>query len=143
MDVSGHPVSVSSMLEGAKNYLSALETLSLNPRGEFLEPIGLLASQAVELALKAYLLHAGWSETDLRRVVGHDLNTAWREATKNGLRIHFEHRFSVDVLTLSHDSPYLFRYPREKLGSAIPDLEILCRDVRAVIATVQESVFSE
>jgi hypothetical protein len=139
MNVSGYPVSASSLLEGAKNYLAALETLSANPKGELLEPMGLLASQAVELALKAYLLHIGWSERDLRTVVGHDLNAAWREATSKGLRIHWEHRFSIELLSLSHDSPYLFRYPRDKLGAAITGLDVLCRDVRAVIASVEDA----
>lgn len=142
MDVRDHPVSVQSLLEGANSYFSALDALATNPKDSFLDPMGLLASQAIELALKAYLLHAGWTERQLRTVVGHDLRTAWQKATNKGLRIHCEHRFSVDVLALSHDSPYLFRYPRERVGAAITEPQVLCRDVKAVITSVEKYVSS-
>jgi hypothetical protein len=140
MKLNGCPVSVESLLEGAKGYLSALETLAKHPAKQLVEPIGLLASQALELALKAVLLHGGWTERQLISTVGHDLKKAWEEAKKKGLKISWEHRFSVDVLSLSHNSPYLFRYPREKVGAAITEPEVLCKDVQAVIAAVEEHV---
>jgi len=142
MKLNGYPVSVESLLEGARGYLSALETLAEHPSRQLVEPIGLLASQALELALKAVLLHGGWTEHQLISKVGHDLNEAWAEAKKKGLKVNWEHRFSVEVLSLSHNSPYLFRYPREKVGAAITEPEVLCKDVKAVIAAVEKHVAS-
>jgi hypothetical protein len=59
MKLNGYPISPASLLEGAKSYLFALETLAEHPNGQLIDPMGLLASQAVELALKAVLLHSG------------------------------------------------------------------------------------
>lgn len=140
MKLTGHPVSVEALLEGAKGYLSALGTLAEHPTKQLVEPIGLLASQAVELALKAVLLHGGWTEHQLITKIGHDLKKAWEEAKKTGLEIDWEHRFSVEVLSLSHNSPYLFRYPREKIGTAITEPEVLCNDVKAVIDAAERHV---
>jgi hypothetical protein len=68
------------------------------------------------------------------------LEAAWNEAAKGGLKISWEHKFSVQVISLSHDSPYLFRYPREKVAAAVTETQLLCGDVRAIITTVEKLV---
>jgi hypothetical protein len=133
-------VSVASLLDGAKGYLTALEVLAPHLNRQLIYPIGLLASQALELALKAVLLNGGWTEDELRNKIGHDLKTVWDEARKEGLKVSWEHKYSVDVLSLSHEAPYLFRYPREKVAAAITEPEVLCRDVKAVITAVEKHV---
>lgn len=140
MKLNDNPVSVASLLEGAKGYLAALEVLARHLNRQLIYPIGLLASQALELALKAVLLNGGWTEADLRKKIGHDLKTAWDEARKEGLKVNWEHKYSVEVLSLSHEDPYLFRYPREKVAAAVTEPEVLCGDVKAVIAAVEKHV---
>ena len=140
MKLNNNPVSVVSLLEGAKGYLAALEILARHLNRQLIYPIGLLASQALELALKAVLLNDGWTEDELRKKIGHDLKTAWDEARKKGLKVNWEHKYSVDILSLSHEAPYLFRYPREKVAAAVTEPEVLCRDVKAVITAVEKHV---
>lgn len=141
MRLNDNPVSVASLLEGAKGYLAALEVLATTHLNkQLVYPIGLLASQALELALKAVLLNGGWTEVDLRNKIRHNLKTAWDEARKKGLKINWEHKYSVEVLSLSHETPYLFRYPREKVAAAITEPQVLCRDVKAVITAVEKHV---
>lgn len=128
-----------TFLERAKEYSVALDILSGHLRKATVAPMGLLASQAIELALKAYLLHAGESEKTLRNI-GHDLRGAWDAAFSKGLRIKTDHRFSVDLLSLSHDSPYLFRYPQEKIAVGITPPEVLSQDVASIIHAVEEKL---
>lgn len=142
MRLHENPVSTVSLLDGAKDYLSALEVLAEHPNRQLVYPIGLLASQALELALKAVLLSGGWTEAELKSKIGHDLKTAWNEAIKKGLKVNWEHKYSVEVLSLSHEAPYLFRYPREKVAAAITEPQVLCRDVEAVITAIEKYVAS-
>ncbi len=70
-------------METAKGYLNALEIIveHIDLNKPILHPIGLLASQAIELSLKAYLLAKGWEEKQLKKI-GHDLEQAWDETKK-------------------------------------------------------------
>lgn len=140
MELKNNPLSVASLLDGSKGYLAALEILITHLNRKLICPIGLLASQALELSLKAVLLKNGWTEEDLRRKIGHNLIAAWDEAKKEGLRVNLEHRYSIEVLSLSHESPYLFRYPQDKVAAAVTDPEVLCRDVKAVITAAERHV---
>jgi hypothetical protein len=128
-------------IETAKGYLNALEIIveSIDLNKPVLYPIGLLASQAIELSLKAYLLSKGWTEKQLKQI-GHDLGQALEEAVQAGLRISPSNKFSVQVLSLSHDSPYLFRYPQNKVAAGITEPSILCQDVRTIIETIENEL---
>ena len=125
-------------IETAKGYLNALEIIveNININKPILNPIGLLASQAIELSLKSYLLSKGWEQKQLKKI-GHDLEQAWNESIKAGLRISINPKFSVQILSLSHDSPYLFRYPQRKVAAGITEPNILCQDVRTIIETIE------
>ena len=128
-------------IETAKGYLNALEIIveNINLNKPILHPIGLLASQAIELSLKAYLLSKDWEEKQLRKI-GHDLEQAWNESVKAGLRISIDPKFSVQVLSLSHDSPYLFRYPQNKVAAGITEPSVLCKDVKTIIETIENEI---
>jgi len=112
-------------IETAKGYLKALDIIvkNIDLNRPILYPIGLLASQAIELSLKAYLLSRGWEQKKIK-IIGHDLEQAWEETVKEGLRISVDPKFSVQVLSLSHDSPYLFRYPQNKVAVGITEPSI-------------------
>ena len=127
-------------MERAREYLIALEILAEHLSKSILPPIGLIASQAIELGLKAFLLNKGWTESEVKKV-GHNLEKLWKEATKAGLRINGEHKFSVDVLSLSHDAPFLFRYPQDKVAVAITEPAVLCLAVKAIIDSVEDKIF--
>lgn len=101
-----------------------------------LPAVGLIASQSVELALKAYLIRQGYSEQKLR-ALGHDLTDSWKEVSICGLRLDWESKFSVDVLSLSHDKPYLFRYPEDKVAVGTTEPSVLCEDIEKIIKTVE------
>lgn len=53
---------------------------------EYMEPVGYLLAMASELTLKAYLLEAGVSPTELaKRVLGHDLGALLLRSVRHGL----------------------------------------------------------
>ncbi len=127
-------------LDKAKEYLSALEVLVEQPARSGVLPIGLLASQAIELSLKAFLLSIGWDETDIKSELGHDLVKAWDTSKAEGLKIGWESNFSVAILSLSHNAPYLFRYPKDRVAAGIPELGVLQKDVSNIICVVDSAL---
>lgn len=133
-------MSAENFIETAKGYLAALQAVVDNlPRDKnIVHPIGLLASQAIELSLKGYLLKKGWDTATIRKELGHNLEKAWNAASKNGLKLHFDHAFTVSVLNISHDKPYLFRYPEDGVAAGIPEPKVLCDDVATIIDAVEK-----
>jgi hypothetical protein len=113
-----------------------------NARAEAtLYSIGILAAHCLELALKAYLLHAGRAEGDLK-AIGHDLGKAWDCCKDSGLALK-ELPYWVQVLNYSHASPYFFRYPREDQKVAIPDTDELSKDIRSVLELISSTMKAE
>lgn len=131
----------SNYIETAKGYLNALEIIveNIHINKSILHPIGLLASQAIELSLKSYLISKGWEENKLKKI-GHNLEKAMEESSKAGLKINLSQKFSVQVLSLSHDSPFLFRYPKTKVAAGITEPNVLCKDVRTIIETIENEL---
>ena len=117
--------SARSYLDGATRYVEAAGILCDTARS--LDPIGLVASHGVELGLKAYLLHRGMTERELRDI-GHDLAELWMRARVKGLEIEYGPPYWVRVLSVAHGRPHLlYRYPPERVASAIPDPQELKR----------------
>lgn len=102
--------------------------------------IGILAAHCLELALKAYLLHAGRAEEDLR-TIGHDLAKAWDCCRESGLPLN-SLPYWVQVLNYSHANPYFFRYPRNDCKVAIPDTDELSNDLRSVLSLISSVMTS-
>jgi hypothetical protein len=100
--------------------------------------IGILAAHCLELALKAYLLHAGHAERDVK-AVGHDLATAWKSCKQSGLALKELH-YWVQVLNYSHASPYFFRYPRDDHKVAIPSTDELAKDIHSVLELISSAM---
>lgn len=117
--------SARSFLDGATKYVEAASILCDTARS--VDPIGLVASHGVELGLKAYLLHCGMTERELRGI-GHDLAELWMQARVKGLDIEYGPPYWVRVLSFAHGQPHhLYRYPPERVASAIPDAQELKR----------------
>lgn len=93
---------------------------------ESLHPIGFLASHAIELALKAYLLSRGWTEDGVRsrKKFGHNIKMGWREARALGLGLQEDLPIGVKWLVEGHHAPYAYRYPG-KDAQVVEELEEL------------------
>lgn len=130
--------SARSFLDGAIRYVEAASVLC--DAGRSVEPIGLVASHGVELALKAYLLHCGATEKDLRRM-RHDIAELWMQARTKGLSIDRGPPYWVRVLSFAHGQPYhLYRYPPERVASAIPEVRELKRALSEFLDVVSTAV---
>lgn len=126
-------------LNSAKGYLESLEILSERLGSNLVDSMGLISSHAIELTLKAYLIHVGLDEKQLKKI-GHNLDDAWLAAHKAGLPISKEPIFSIRLLSISHDRPFYFRYPKEKTATAIPPPSQLCGEVRGLINIVENHI---
>jgi hypothetical protein len=130
--------SATSYLDGADHYIEAACLLCDAARS--VEPIGLLASHGVELALKAFLLHCQVPEKELR-TIGHDLAELWMRARARGLEIERGPPYWVRVLAFAHGTAYhLYRYPPERIASAIPDAPELKQELANFLRVVTTAV---
>lgn len=130
--------SAHSFLDGATKYVEAATILC--DAGRSVDPIGLVASHGVELALKAYLLHCGMTDRELRGI-GHDLAELWMQARVKGLDIEHGPPYWVRVLSFAHGQPHhLYRYPPERVASAIPEAQELKRSLSEFLHRVSVAV---
>ena len=72
---------------------------------------------AIELALKAFLVHHGLAERDLRRL-GHDLAGLLKEAEARGLTSTGSRHFRLSVLGANYGNK-IFAYPSEGVLTVI------------------------
>jgi hypothetical protein len=73
------------LLATAKSFYKSAERLNTGPQHlDAPLPVYYLFLHAVELALKSYLYSQGVDEGGLRKI-GHDLETAWKEAVRLGI----------------------------------------------------------
>lgn len=95
----------------------------------------ILIGFAVELYLKACLLHTGSSGEALsRRPFGHDLEALSNAATSAGLTVHGLDQ--VVMLLADPHGDYTFRYPRPDGSYKVPDLNILFAHLSALDVAV-------
>ena len=136
------PLSAAAYIESARDYIdAALKLIECADANTAVEPVGLLTSHGLELALKAYLLETGTSPSLLRRKkVRHNLCALWDMAVGHGLPIEAEPPYWLQVLNYSHDSPYWSRYRPEGVAIAIPHLSDLAEELRRVLAVVEPRV---
>jgi len=92
---------------------------------------------AIELALKAFLVHHGLAERDLRRL-GHDLAELLKEAETRGLTSTGSRHFRLSVLGANYEER-IFAYPSEGvltiiLPASLREIahEIICEVFEAV-----------
>ena len=127
-------------LEEARGLNEAVAILCRARAAPTLYGIGILAAHCLELALKAYLLHAGRTEGDLRDI-GHDLAKAWDCCRKSGLPLN-SLPYWVQILNYSHANPYFFRYPRSDHNVGIPDTDELSNDLGTVLSLISSAMTS-
>lgn len=119
-DQMGKPTEGDGNMIVAQNLLQGVETLSILPPSIHPRSCALLAAQALECALNAFLLHKG-KEKEIRGPdVRHDLLKLWEMAYKEkGLSIPEEPPIWVTILSQGHGPNYYFRYQKGvKVGNS-------------------------
>jgi hypothetical protein len=106
-------------------------------------PLGHVAAQCLELALKAYLLSTGMTEQDfLPRSGGisHSISKAWALCVQKGLALDATMPLWAFQLDGGHDTPHMFRYARTNSGIVLPAPPKLLDGLRGVLATVGDAI---
>jgi hypothetical protein len=105
-----------TLIDGARMYAAAADAIN-NRYPNALHVLSHTLGMAIELALKAFLVHNGVTEKELRRL-GHDLAALLREAEARGLAGTGSRRFVLGVLGANYEER-LFAYPTEGVLSVI------------------------
>src|SRR5262245_57513627 len=97
-----------TLIDGARMYAAAAD--AVNDRyPNALHVLSHTLGMAIELALKAFLVHHGLTERDLRRI-GHDLRELLLKAEAHGLARSGSRRFRLSVLGANYEER-IFAYP--------------------------------
>lgn len=126
-------------LDAANIYLDGVTTLARHSPRPPVDTCGLLAAHAVEVGLKAFLLWSGQPEAQVRKI-GHDLRRAWDETRSAGLGLPEHHPWWVHVLATGHGAPYLYRYPKVGIASAIPTVDELQYELRELVGLLNTTI---
>lgn len=128
-----------TLIDGARMYASAAD--AINDRyPNALHVLSHTLGMAIELALKAFLVHHGLIEKDLRRL-GHDLPRLLREAEARGLTKTGSRHFRLSVLGAYYEER-IFAYPAEGVLQVITPgnlREIAHEIIREVFEVVKGS----
>jgi hypothetical protein len=130
--------SAESFLTGATRYIDAARILIA--ASSWVDPIGLLATHGLELALKAFLLHSGLTDDEVRREFAHDLVALWQAAAQRGLALDGTAPYWVQIVSSFHTRPFQYRYPADGMASAIPAVDVLDGLLCDTLATVAAGV---
>jgi hypothetical protein len=123
-----------TLIDGARMYAAAAD--AVNDRfPQAMHVLSHLLGMSIELALKAFLRHHGYSGKRLRGL-GHDLRRAYKEAVGVGLRYTGSRSFRVGVLGLNY-SRRTFAYPERRIYESIAPWSL-----REVAHTINVEVFA-
>jgi len=129
-----------SYLVAAKGLFVGAEVLASNSRQTTMA-CAFLAAQALECALKSYLIHVGKTESELKvPAIRHNLEFLWTEAAGQGLNAQSTPPHWCSTLNSAHDKPYYFRYPMGLNGFVFPGLLPMVPDLKSLLATVEEII---
>jgi hypothetical protein len=103
--------------------------------------LALLAGQAAENLLKAFLASAGLSVPDLRQPgFRHNLLALWAEAVNRGLSLTTPPPDWVAHLDRLHNAPYTVRYPMGFNAIVLPNAGVLRDRLRDLVTTVRTAI---
>jgi hypothetical protein len=130
-----------TLIDGSRMYAAAAD--AINDRyPNSLHVLSQTLGMAIELALKAFLVHNGLAERDLRRL-GHDLAGLLQEAETRGLTRTGSRHFRLSVLGANYEDR-IFAYPSQGvltviLPGSLREIakEIICEVFEAVKGTQQ------
>ncbi|TDF37407.1 HEPN domain-containing protein [Alteromonadaceae bacterium M269] len=132
-------VSDISFFRGALSFLNAAEILVKNEGNIPIDAFAYLASHALELFLKSYLLSVGAQEGKLKNI-GHSLEVAWKETVKAGLPIESKPPEWCRTLNSTFEWPFLLRYPRNNTGIVVPNPQNLITQLKVVSREVSSKL---
>lgn len=126
----------------AKEFLDTAIYLAKNPKYSFKSPTYYLASHAIELSLKAYLMANDISLQQLKSEYGHDLAKLYEKSKEFGFNRQME-QLGSDPESFAHVidliNPYYcskeFEYIKTGFQT-LPTIEILIKSAKALIKTV-------
>lgn len=125
-----------TLVDGSRMYAAAADAINARYPNA-LHVLSHTLGMAIELALKAFLMHHGLSEQGLRRL-GHDLAGLLAEAEARGLTSTGSRHFRVSVLGTNYEDR-IFAYPSEGVLTVILPArlreianEIICEVFEAV-----------
>lgn len=110
------PLTAGTLIDGARMYAAAADAVN-SQFPNALHVISHLLGTSIELALKAFLRKAKYSESDLRKL-SHNLPKLYEEAQAHGLAYTGSRNFVLNVLNALYQ-PREFVYPKEAMLSHI------------------------
>lgn len=130
--------SESSFLRVAYSCHDGLKVLAKELHSRTLIPFGILAGHCVEAMLKCHLMQNGWTATDVRHKLGHDLEAAWVAAAKCGPPIEGAPPQWVMSLNWGHDRPYPYRYLPHQYGVGTPHAEQVIEPIAPILEVLRQ-----
>jgi hypothetical protein len=115
-EAADHSLTPGTLVDGARMYAAAADAVN-DAYPNALHVLSHLLGMSIELALKAYLRHAGCTERELKKL-GHDLPAIYNRAQEFGLDYTGSRTFVLFVLGWNYDER-LFAYPREGVMTVI------------------------
>jgi hypothetical protein len=116
LDTSDDALTAGTLIDGARMYAAAAD--AVNERlPNSLHVLSHLLCTSLELALKAHLRHAGYTEKQLRRI-GHDLRELFMHCSKAGLDYTGSRSFVLGVAGHNYRER-LFVYPEAGVMNVI------------------------
>jgi hypothetical protein len=122
----------------AVSYLHA--AMDISPKSNELEPKYFVFSQAIELALKAFLMAKGCSVDFCAKNIGHDLVKASDLAKEHGLVLSDVQNAVLSTLAVQHSRPFSFRYFNPE-GWTAPSFVNVERCCRHILTSTQGAIF--
>ncbi len=99
-----------------------------------------LFCHAIELTLKAYLVHLGDDPEDLARTYGHNIKKLMRDCKKRGLPASYDQIGALSILNEPHQK-YWARYPKQEWSKGIPLVPQFEDEARALLDAVSTTVY--
>ncbi|MEI6215441.1 MAG: hypothetical protein WCP10_15160 [Desulfuromonadales bacterium] len=137
------PASLSdSYLNSANSLFVGAEELSKGT-SEMAIACSFLCAQVVECTLKSYVSHVGVTEKDLKNnLLRHNLILLWGMAADKGLPINNEPPEWCNILSNTHDSPYVLRYQKGTMLIQTPDLILMIAEIKDLLLTIKAAIES-
>jgi len=114
--VAEDTLTAGTLIDGARMYAASADAVN-DKLPNTLHVLSYLLATSIELALKAYLRHRGYSEKQLRKI-GHDLRKLMEHAEQKGLDKTGSRTFVLGVAGHNY-SKRLFVYPEEGVMNII------------------------
>jgi hypothetical protein len=137
--MNGSELTKFTMFDGAKMYAAAADAVN-DQMPNSLHVLSHLLCTSVELALKSYLIHVGYSEKQLRKI-GHDLSKLLKATVDEGFYYTGSRNFVLTVSGVLYKQR-IFAYPENARMRII--LPVRLRQMtNEILNEVSETIFTD